>query len=723
MERRLRPYTIGLVSLALLIFLPSFGFPQISSVAKYEAGSGPIRIRAERMSYDRDANLYEAEGQVEIWQGGQKLTADRVQFQGKSYLAEATGNVILVQAGDVLRAERMLIDLDTSMGIVFEGTLFLKQQNFYIQGKEIERVGENIYRVKGGSFTTCDGSWPAWRFTGEEALVTIEEYASVYGATFQVKSVPLFYTPYLVFPVKTQRQSGFLIPQVTYSNTAGEVANVAYYWAIAKNMDATFYLDTATKKGIGEGVEYRLARKKESSTYAYAYHIRESDEYRAKYTEPLDRKPDRWFGEILHSENLDSGFSGKVRLWGFSDRQYFKDYGRSYEERAMEQAYSLVSLTKSWERYSLSGEARHTQDLRFEDKTTLQNYPTANFSGVRQKILGSPAYFDFTSAYGNFYREVGTRGQLLDLYPGFSLPLKWNPYIEFTPEVRLRETYYDYRNNQAGTFNREMWEFHATTATEFYRIFETGWEGVSKVKHWIRPEIAYDYIPDVDQRLVPDYSSAVSKLNSITYSLTQRLTGKITDSSGNNRYHEYAYLRLSQPVNLFEVNRPLAPNESRRPFGQITADLKVTATQYFSVENNTVYDPNRPRFLSTYTLGSLSDSRGDSLNLEHRWQYGNVQEQINGTLRVRILSSLDAFYGMRYARYEKKNLERTVGINYRQQCWGVDVTYSEIPAVSGAPAEKKIIFMVNLLGIGSFGQEFAPRSQQSAASNQQQPLR
>ncbi len=56
--------------------------------------------------------------------------------------AEATGNVTLVQGEDFLKSERMAIDLNTHLGIVIEGTLFLKQQNYYLRGEEIERVGE-----------------------------------------------------------------------------------------------------------------------------------------------------------------------------------------------------------------------------------------------------------------------------------------------------------------------------------------------------------------------------------------------------------------------------------------------------------------------------------------------------------------------------------------------------------------------------------------------------
>ncbi|MDO8956438.1 MAG: putative LPS assembly protein LptD, partial [Deltaproteobacteria bacterium] len=284
----------------------------MSFLEKPETSSGPIRVQADYIAYDRTEDSYVAEGKVEVWEGNRKLAADRVFLNARTNEAEAIGNAILVQGEDVLRGERMKINLETSLGIIIQGSLFLKKQNFYLRGEEIERVGEDTYRVRGGSFTTCEGDWPAWRFTGRETLVTLEEYASVWGATFQVKNIPLFYSPYLIFPVKTKRQSGFLIPRIGYSNTGGIELDNAYFWAIAKNMDATFYLDLATIRGVGEGVEYRYVRQRESKGIFSGYHIRETEQYRQKRTEQLDRKPDRWNLDLQHEEYFSQTFFAKT---------------------------------------------------------------------------------------------------------------------------------------------------------------------------------------------------------------------------------------------------------------------------------------------------------------------------------------------------------------------------------------------------------------------------
>jgi len=667
----------------------------------------PVRIQADQVSYDRQEDIYVAEGKVEIFQGNRKLSADRVTLSGQTNEVEASGNVILVQGEDVLRSERIKLDLDTSLGIIVRGALFLKKQHFYLRGEEIERIGEEIYRIRGGSLTTCDGDWPAWRFTSREMVVTVDEYASIWGATFEIKNVPVLYSPYLIFPVKTQRQSGFLIPRLTYSNLSGAELNAAYYWAIAKNMDATFFLDLASVRGIGEGVEYRYVRKENSSGQFYAYHLRETESYREKRTEQLDRKPDRWQLDFQHGEYFDPTFFAKTRLRALSDRQYFKDFASSYEDRASEQIYSFASLTKNWEYLSLFGEARHTVDLRQEDKTTLQSYPVVNFTGLQRQLGRSPVYFSFQSAYGNFYREEGISGQQADLHPRLSMPMRWG-FVEVTPEAGVRETLYSASNGHQDDHGRESWDFKTTAAAEMFRVFETGSAVVPRLKHIIRPEISYSYLPDTNQQLIPFpylsfYDPIQPKRNAVTLALEQRLIGKISDGPGKFRFQELAYFKLSQPYDISEANRDLSPgSQPRRPFGPLTGEIRVYWLNYVTAENVTNFDPNENRFLSSYTQVAVNDNRGDGLNLEYTWIEG-VQEQINARLRVRLHSSVDAIFGKRYSWQDRQSLETFFGVQYRHQCWTVDASYTERPAIAGQPSEKKFLFLVNLTGVTSVG--------------------
>lgn len=681
--------------ISLLFLLSPIALAQIFSPLQVKTPGEPIRMRAEHVSYDQIENTYLAEGKVEIWQGDRRLTADRVSLNAGTNEAEAAGNVVLVQGEDVLQSQKMKIDLDTSRGIILKGTLFLKQQHFYLRGEEIERVGEDTYRVREGSFTTCDGDSPAWRFTGRETLVTLGEYASVRGAAFEVKTIPLLYSPYLFFPVKTERQSGFLTPGVGFSNVGGPELKNAYFWAISRNTDATFYLDLAPQKGYGEGAEYRYIRDKGSLGSFYGYHIREEDDYRQKYTDQLGRPPDRWVWDLKHEEYFSQTFFAKARLRDFSDRLYLKDYGLTYQDRALEQDYSLISLTKNWERTSLYGEARRTVDLTQDSNSnTLQYYPLVNFVGLKKQILDSPFYFNHTSSFGNFYREQGVTGQLLDISPQVTLPLKWGNYVEFTSAAGVRGTVYHSLNGSEETHSRGLWNFTTTLASNFYGVFDTELAGLPKFKHLIRPEVTYTYIPNVDQQFVPNFDTPVAATNTITYGVTQRLIAKVVDGPQKIRYHEYAYWNVNQVYDLSNINQP---------FGTITSDLRVRSLKYVNAGNITTFDPNQGRFLTSYSSVGITDPRGDRLYFEHLWQDG-VQNQINGTVRIRTWPFLDVIYGKRLSLTDNQDLETTYGLGYRHQCWAIDLFLTEKPAVAGAPSETKIWFSFSLTGVASSGQ-------------------
>jgi LPS-assembly protein len=276
--------------------------------------------------------------------------------------------------------------------------------------------------------------------------------------------------------------------------------------------------------------------------------------------------------------------------------------------------------------------------------------------------------------------------------------LRWG-FFEITPDLGARETVYRSRNGTEETTSRELWDFKTTVATEISRVFDIETKKVSKLKHLIRPEITYAYVPDVDQSKIPSYDVAVSKSNAVTYGVTQRLIGKVEEGPGKTRYHEFAYFKLSQTYDFSEATREVIPGSPLpQPFSVINSELKFNWLEYVRVENIVVYDPNKSLFLSSYTTGEVNDWRGDGLKVEHTWLSG-IQDQINWNVRIRLLRSLDGSFGTRYSSLDRQTLETTYGLNYRHQCWSADLSYVEKPAIAGQPAEKKIMAIFNLTGV------------------------
>jgi LPS-assembly protein len=160
-----------------------------------------------------DENLYVAEGSVEITYRQNLLTADRVEFNKITGDAIAIGNVVYEEEGETLIADRAELNFDSELGIIYVGELALEDDH-YITGQEIEKIGEETYLVRKGSYTACNNRCPAWQFRSSRARIHRGEYLQAWHTVGYIKGIPIFYFPYFIFPIKTERQTGFLVPEL-----------------------------------------------------------------------------------------------------------------------------------------------------------------------------------------------------------------------------------------------------------------------------------------------------------------------------------------------------------------------------------------------------------------------------------------------------------------------------------------------------------------------------
>ena len=131
------------------------------------SGSLPIEVKADRIDYLQDQDIYEADGSVVVDQGPVHLTADHLTIQALPGVMIATGHVRLKDPKADIISERLELNVNTEAGVVTHGQVYIKATNTTVDGRLIQRFSEDHYRVKEGRFTNCDapeGEMPAWRF-------------------------------------------------------------------------------------------------------------------------------------------------------------------------------------------------------------------------------------------------------------------------------------------------------------------------------------------------------------------------------------------------------------------------------------------------------------------------------------------------------------------------------------------------------------------------------
>ena len=698
-----------------------------------------VNIKADKMHYDQNNNLYHAEGNVIIVQEDIILQADKVILNTVTQDAKAIGKVTLTEGENELFCERLDVNLNTKVGTISQATLFMKENNYHITGRSFEKLGENRYRVLNGTVTTCDGEVPDWKITGGEIDVTLEGFATLKDSTFQIRNIPIAYFPYFLYPVKIERQSGFLMPHFNYSSSDGVEINNSFFWAISGNADATFYLDYASEKGVGEGVEFRYVLNEQSKGKFYQYYIEELSEYfDDEYDPQYGRNRKRGLVDYEGEHYFNDASYAKAHITWLSDRKIYKDYGK--EVRRSQSEWDRVSLssreknrsylfyTKNWSQYSLTGEFNYYKDLLKRDRTTLQRLPQISFSGKSKNITGTPLFFKFDSAYDNFSRHHGVEGQVLDLFPKISWPFNFSNYLKFTPEIGMRNLFaLDLTKNRDYDHQKAVIDANAELSTTILKVYHFPGKKIAKLKHSIEPSIIYRYNSDEDQLEFP-YFEPIGRFferNLITYALKNRFTSKVLQPDGSYSEQELAYLRIYQSYYFTHPDLPsvtqfyseydnypdgawadwawASEGYNGHDFSDLLAELRFRINYNAYFKGNIRYNPY-DNSLSSYNAFLLMESkRNDYLRFEYRY----VRDQLEG-YRIKTLfkinKSWSAFYETRRSEYSSKTLDSLYGLEYYAQCWSVRFNIEEKAKQDGRDREMEYMLLFNLAGLGKLGE-------------------
>jgi lipopolysaccharide assembly outer membrane protein LptD (OstA) len=125
-------------------------------------------------------------------------------------------------------------------------------------------------------------------------------------------------------------------------------------------------------------------------------------------------------------------------------------------------------------------------------------------------------------------------------------------------------------------------------------------------------------------------------------------------------------------------------------------EIDINPLKYLSFMTRTSYDVNTTSWAQINQDIALSDTRGDSLSLVYRYTKDSI-ESVGILGRARVTNSLDLFAGFRQDEFSNSTLEKTVGLEYRSQCWGVEVSYSDLVD------DRSFTILFSLTGFGRVG--------------------
>ncbi len=725
-----------ILSLFFIVLLPD-RFAMANS-AYDDSKKIPWNISARTVTFDKKRNLYIAQDDVIITGGTTRLEADYAEFSNDTKDAVAQGNVILISGEDSVSCNALTLNLSTQTGVIDKGIIFIKKNNFYLTGENIEKRGESTYNAKQGTITSCPGPSPDWKITGQEIKITIEDYGTSKNSVLWAKKLPVLYSPYLIFPAKTKRQTGLLIPRITSSDRKGFEIEQPLFIAISRNSDASIYLNYMSDRGVKLGTEFRYILNPKTKGSIYLDLLEDSkkddgtnqtEDYSFDST-PQRKNSDRFWFRMKHNHELVKGFSAKLDLDWVSDEDYlheFKDgftgydetkdyfedeFGRGLDEYNDYTRKNSLIINKSWSTYSLNISTLWYDNVRArkqnQDDTTLQTLPSIEFDASKQQISTSKFYYSLDSEYRSFYRQKTTttlvNGHRADIYPKIFLPLKFGKIFNFEPSLGVRETIWytddftDIKGNSDNFRTRQMYDIGAQLSTKINKIFTLNNNFADKIQHQVVPKLEYAFTPYIKQDDLPSFDALdkIGEKNQITWSIVNNFTSRkstILPLTGKEQftYNNFAYLKLYQ---TFDIKKE-RDNEPR-PFSDIFLETELNPCNFFSLDMDLSWSPYDNQF-NTFNVGNtLKDNRGDSLRTEYRYS-ADVSESLYSKIDISLTNELKTFCSIEKNLKEKKRVETLTGFTLEKQCWTFKLFFSH------EPDKQSISFLITLNGIGEFG--------------------
>ena len=546
-------------------------------------------LEADKLTTLSDNTIVEAEGGVVLQRGNDILKADFARYYASTNWVYLKGNVFVRMGKDDIHSDEAEFDLHSKTGWLTNGNVFMEGPHIYFSGSRIIKHWGDRYTFNKAKVTACDGPNPAWSMNAEQAVVEIDGYAQLFHSTFDIKKMGIFYSPFMVLPAKTTRQSGLLPPDYGISDKRGFYYTQPYFWAIDESHDMTFYGGWMTKVGPSLSVEYRANEFTDQKTWLAATGIYDKENVAIPGTSRVDENKSslRTNHDRYWLRGMADGFLG-ASTWRYrsnidyvSDQDFLREFnqgpmgfkqsrdnlfnmfGRDLQEDDQNRV-SAALVSNDWQRVGVVASMRYEQDPslghgnRAQSQDELvQRLPQLDMFLYKGRIVPQiPLELEAQFQSGYMYRASGTTGWRSEIYPKLSLPLDLG-FGSVIGTVGLRQTYYDtdrkehtsprsmYANNsgtprQTGE-TRTMVDMDIQGYTEASRIWQledensiplkpenAGKRVWTAIRHEIQPRIRYSRTPRVDQEKNPFYvvDDRILPTNELTYSITNILTRK-----------------------------------------------------------------------------------------------------------------------------------------------------------------------------------------------------
>jgi LPS-assembly protein len=586
---------------------------------------GGTQVKVRHWSYnDANKTLLGTNGvYINYGQGEAVLTADTVAFNYNTYEAEADGQVRIETSDMLWVGEHIRYNFKThtlSSDQFRTGHLPVFAEGESLSGHVGAKGDTNEVTARHAYLTTDDYSDPAYEIHATSIRIIPGEKVEMWNAVMYVRGVPVFYFPYYERNIGPRANNFTTTPG--YRSPYGPYLLNTYNWYLGDIADGKLHGDYRERRGPGLGPDLNL-------------HLGQWGEAQIKYYYQHDEKANYstnafpYYGNI--PENRQRFYLGwqatpatnldlKALVNYQSDPLFLHDFFVSdYTENP--QPDTFVEANKYWENWSLDALATPRVNSYFNQ---VERLPDVQLTGYRQQVLDTPVYYDSQSSVG-WYRVwdanatnglyIGTNGfnaasaARADTYHQLTMPWTFFDWLNVTPRVGGRLTYYSSQNFTNGMPNSDLYREVFNTGTEVSFKASQLWPDatnsflqVDGLRHVIEPSVNYAFVPDpsTPPAQLPPFDSAIPSLMPMPLDFPDYNSIDSIDTMNVVRFGLRNILQTKRDGQLEDLvnwnvllDWNLDPKAGQDHFNDLYSALSFRPRTWLTVESQVRYDVER----------------------------------------------------------------------------------------------------------------------------------
>ena len=692
-------------------------------------------LNARTDSTELRENTVTFQGGVEANQGYRHIRADEASFDRVERSAVLEGNITLREPGVLLRGERARIFAKTGEASVEQSQFALHEQHLHGNATLLERDKDGILHIHGGELSFCAPGEDDWRIRADELELDVEDGLGVArGARVDLSGIPVFYSPWLQFPLDDRRRTGLLWPDIGSDTRGGIDISAPVYFNLAPNYDLLYTPRYIEERGINHEGKARYLNPLIGEWMLGGAFMDNDKRYEDEY--PSDRNYDRWLAVVKQNGLFNQRWRSQIDYSKASDVNYMKDLETSSLDSKRETALlQYGAMDYLGDRWLASVEVQQFQSLADDINNDYKKLP--QITG-RYRPDGTPFEIDpiFLAQYSTFDSDdERVTGNRLYTEAGLAYPMLWT-YGFLRPTAKYRFLKYDL--NQHENFEDNNPDAGAALVNldgGLYFDRSTTLFGNS-ILQTLEPRLYYLYSEYDEQTDQPDFDSAeltftynqlfrdtrfsgrdrIDDANQVSVGLTTRF---IDEEDGREEFSasigQIFYLR-DRKVRLKAEDEALEAGGS-----ELAAEATYYPNKRLSARTSLIWDPYSDRMNSGNFFASYTRENGSIFNLGYTYRRPlttvvteqSATEQAHVSFYTPAGRNWRLFAAMNYSVEANTSVEDMFGVEYDSCCWKVRLLYlryydnasGENPDFNDPLLEREDSTQIQIVlkGMGGFG--------------------